>query len=460
MKRPGWFVVALMLPVTLALASAHDDYASQWPLVMPGDNAGAYRVTLDASVYRQIQDPGLVDLAVLDIDGVPVPASVFPPETPARESMMIDLAWFPLPMPGARGSSERAWELVREVGSDGSLRRVAASLLEQTPADAPPRALLVDLGQGGSAVTALRLEWRAPTEPLDLAYRVEASADLNQWRVLAVQPRMMDLQRDGEYLQQRFIELSEAMPAGRQDRYLRLLPEGSAQVPEVIGVVAELESLIPVVAFEWLELQGSPVRKDGRTIVEYRMDGRFPIQQLDVALPGNHAMQWRLESRDDPAAEWRSRAGPWMAYRVDDEGLGNRSIPQKLTAPVRDRYWRLSTPSHVQGEPLLRLGYLPESLVFLPAQPGPHVLVAGSVRPSAGVSPVLQLVAALRAQRGADWQPAQASLGPPAVLAGDAALKPRRDWTTWILWGVLVLGALIVASLAIRVLRALPPPAS
>ena len=459
MSRRCWFVLALMLPVTLTMASARDDYVSQWPLVMAGDNAGAYRVTLDASVYRQIQDPGLVDLAVLDIDGVPVPASVFPPDPPAKKSQMIAVPWFPLPMPGSRGTGERAWELVGEVGSDGGLRRVAASVLEQTRADVPPRALLVDLGQGRRAVTALQLEWRPPGEPLDIVYRVEASTDLNQWRVLPVQARMMDLQRGGERLQQRLIDVSEAMPAGRADRYLRLLPEGAGPVPEVTGVSAKLEALIPVSAFEWLELPGTAVRQDGRTVIEYRLHGRFPIQQVDVALPGNHAMQWRLESRDDSAAEWRSRAGPWMAYQVDDAGRGSRSVPMMLAAPVRDRYWRLSTQAQVQGEPSLRLGYLPESLVFLPVEPGPLVLVAGSARSSAGASPVWQLVAALRAERGDDWQPATASLGPAEVLAGDAALTPRRDWTTWILWGVLVLGALIVAGLAIRVLRTLPPPA-
>lgn len=457
MSRRNWFVLALLLPATLALASARDDYASQWPLVMSGGDAGAYRVTLDASVYRQIQDPGLVDLAVLDSAGTPVPASVFSPEVPAKRSQTNDVPWFPLPMPDARGDGERAWELVREVESGGSLRRVATIVRERTPTASPPRALLVDLGRDHHAVTALQLEWRPPTEALDLAYRLEASDDLNQWHALRAQGRIMDLQRDGQRLQKRIITLAEAASAGPQYRYLRLLPEASVPIPDVTRIRAELDLAAPAVALEWRELEGRRARQDGRTIIEYQLDGRFPIRQLDVALAGNHAVQWRLESRDDPTGEWRLRAGPWTAWRVDEAGRGSRSAPQTLAAPVRDRYWRLSTPAQVQGEPSLRLGYRPETLVFLPAQPGPHILVAGSARPSVGAGPVKPLVAALRAQRGADWQPAQAALGPPAVLAGNAALTPRRDWTTWTLWGVLVLAALIVGGLAVRVLRALPP---
>src|SRR5690606_1358107 len=196
---------------------------------------------LDASVYRQIQDPGLVDLAVLDSAGTPIPASVFPPELPAKRSQTIDVSWFPLPMPDARGDGERAWELVREVESDGSLRRVATSVRERTQAASPPRALLLDLGRDHRAVTALQLEWRPPTEALDLAYRLEASDDLNQWHALRVQGRIMDLRRDGERLQKRIITLAEAASAGPRYRYLRLLPEASVPIPDVTRIRAELD---------------------------------------------------------------------------------------------------------------------------------------------------------------------------------------------------------------------------
>jgi len=59
----------------------------------------------------------------------------------------------------------------------------------------------------------------------------------------------------------------------------------------------------------------------------------------------------------------------------------------------------------------------------------------------------------MRRQRGEEWQPAPAYLGTAQVLAGDAAVSAVRDWKSWLLWGVLGLGALVVAGFAITLLR-------
>jgi hypothetical protein len=68
-----------------------------------------------------------------------------------------------------------------------------------------------------------------------------------------------------------------------------------------------------------------------------------------------------------------------------------------------------------------------------------------------------QLVDALRTQRGQDWQPAIALLGKgEALAAADTALTPapaERDWKAWLLWAVLIGGALIVAGFASSLLK-------
>ena len=63
---------------------------------------------------------------------------------------------------------------------------------------------------------------------------------------------------------------------------------------------------------------------------------------------------------------------------------------------------------------------------------------------------------AIRTQRGAQWEPATAALGPSIELAGAAALTPppaERDWKAWLLWGVLLAGAALVAGFAVSLLR-------
>jgi len=65
---------------------------------------------------------------------------------------------------------------------------------------------------------------------------------------------------------------------------------------------------------------------------------------------------------------------------------------------------------------------------------------------------------------GTPWQPGEARLGARQVRAGERAYQPApelpipRDWKTWILWAVLIVGSGIVVWFALSVLRARPIP--
>ncbi|MGO4779458.1 DUF3999 family protein, partial [Lysobacter sp. 2RAB21] len=111
---------------------------------------------------------------------------------------------------------------------------------------------------------------------------------------------------------------------------------------------------------------------------------------------------------------------------------------------------------------VLRLGYRPEVVVFLAQGEPPYALVAGSARAARGDSPLAHLIEALRTSRGRDWQPADATLGSAVALAGASALvpaEPERDWHSYMLWAVLVAGALIVAGFAFSLLKSNKPAA-
>lgn len=95
--------------------------------------------------------------------------------------------------------------------------------------------------------------------------------------------------------------------------------------------------------------------------------------------------------------------------------------------------------------------------MFLAQGQPPYALVAGSARAQRTDAPLGAMLQALRRERGARWQPAQARLAAQAQpLAGDAALQPAaapRDWKRWLLWGLLVGGALLVGGFAVSLLR-------
>ncbi|UJB18148.1 MULTISPECIES: DUF3999 domain-containing protein [Lysobacter] len=456
MKRYLMWLAALPL---LATAGPRQDYAQQWSLQLSRDDGGAYRVVLDEAVYRQAQSAQLRDVDVIDRSGAIVPASVFAPEQPiARAPQRVMLPWFSLPA-SPSGSATQGWELVSEVETDGRLRRVEARSTAADTAKLPQTSLLIDASRLRAPILALELEW-APGAALDAAYGVEASDDLDHWRSLGSSGRLVDLQRGGQRLVQRRIVFDAV---GEQARYLRLTPQDPKSAAQINAVTAELAGNAASAPMQWRELKGRRVElKDGSIAFEYTLDGRFPIQQADVALPGNHALEWRLESRDNEEQGWYAQAGPWMAYQVAGKGAGDRSAARQLASTVRDRHWRLRANGAVPGEPVLRLGYRPEVVVFLAQGEPPYALVAGSARAARGNSPLAHLIEALRTSRGRDWQPADATLGSAVALAGASALvpaEPERDWYSYMLWAVLVGGALIVAGFAFSLLKSNKPAA-
>lgn len=445
--------LVLVLVPLLVCASSRDDYARQWPLIPQDADAGAYRVVLDDAVYRSIHLPSLRDVAVFNGDGQALPAALFGPQQPlAQQPRDVELPWFPLPAGKAAQAQDIA--VISQVDADGHVRRVETRVAGAAQADAAVDSWLIDASAVKEPIIALQLQWPAGNDALDVAYRVEGSDNLRDW--YSVQPRaqLLDLMRDGQRLRQTRIPLE-----GQRARYLRLLPLQAGSALPLSGVAAELAAT-PLSDWQWLTLQGKQVAEQGRTYYDFTVDGRFPVAQADVATADNDASQWTLQSRDTADEPWQTRAGQWVTYQVGAGGAGQHSPPQTLGTTVRDRYWRLSSNAPVNGMPELRLGYRPEVLVFLAQGKPPYTLAAGSARAQRSDAPLAQLVDSIRAQRGQDWQPARATLGTAQALAGDQALvpaPPQRDWKSWLLWALLIVGALVVAGFAVSLLRGAKP---
>lgn len=446
MKKVGWLLV---LPLAAAAAVA-DDYVARWPLALERPDGGAYRVVLAPDVYRQLQSPALGDLVVVNAAGQPVATSVFPPDAPlAQAGDSVVLPWFPLPADGAGASQDIA--AISELATDGSLRRIEWRAAPGTTADA---GFVLDASQLKAPIAALRFSW-SDAQAFDRGYRVSASDDLRQWREVEPDGRLVQL-RNGD---RRVIEDRIALP-GVRAKYLRLQPGTRQPAPLALtGVRAELSGHVAAPALQWEQLQGRRVEGRDGVHFEYALAGRFPIEAADVVADGNSTRGWLLQSRDGGDAAWQTAAAPWVAYRLDSSEGSSRSPPQPLDRLVRDRQWRLQARSDgAQEAPVLRLGYRPEVVLFLAEGQPPFALLAGSARAVRPATPLPQLIDTLRAARGKAWQPPAARLGARQQQAGDAALQPlpRADWKRWLLWALLLGGALLVTGFAVSLLRKRP----
>lgn len=442
----AWLAVALLpATATLAHAAAAHDHGWGWPLELSDAAAGAHRVELTADIYSAAWSPTLADVVVVNGDGQPVPTALLPAVGAAP--VQRALPWFPLPA----GAAARDIASISEIGADGRLRR-----LELRASGPGAAALLVDASQVDGALHALTLAWAAGQPPFEQAFDVEGSDDLRDWKVLQADARVFELQRDGARLSRGRI----AFEAPLRVRYLRLRPRQTAVTLALEQVVAEVVPPAPASAWLWRVLEPRTARVDGREAYEYRLDGRFPVSRVDLDLTGDASQRWTLSARDDDDAAWRPLAADWVVYRLGRDPA-DRSPPLRLDASLRASGWRLQPAAPVAAPPRLRLGYRPETLVFIAEGAGPFTLLAGSARatrPPATLAPVLD---ALRRRHGAGWQPAVARPGTRVELAGTDALEPVpvRDWTTWTLWGVLLAGVALVAGFAISLLRRAAPPA-
>ena len=447
----------MLLALLPGVAHAADDFARQWPLQLSQPDAGAYRVVLDAQVHAAAHWRDLRDVQVLDADGKPVASVVQAAATPLSPPLRTrELAWFALPAAVAAGNDDLSVVVQRDAaGKLLSIRGASAHV----PAAGVDPAWLLDVGQDAASLRALQVQWADADAVLDLGYRLEGSDDLRNWRVLDPQVRLLQLRNGGHQLRNARIAVAAA------SRYLRLLPLQAQGAPALAGIRGEFAAATEADDWQWLQLQASG--GDARQGYVYQLQGRFPVQRVDVDMPANSALTWSLASRDgdiddgaggDGGPSWRVLASAWNTWNLSEAGSQRRSAALEMSATVEDRQWRLQAEPGAgpASAPLLRLGYRPASVVFLAQGRAPYLLVAGSANAGTTQATLEPMLAALRTANGAHWQPSIARLGPGSVRAGDAAYQRAaapRDWKNLLLWAVLLAGALAVAGFAASLLR-------
>lgn len=426
-----------LLPLIL-LAMGAAGWLRQWPVTLSQPDAGAYRIELGEAVYQNVQDAGLRDVSVVDADGQPVPAMLFDADAPTSgKAQQLSLPWFVLPSSAQLPNSQI--RVISERASDGRVLRVEARETSATPR--APESWLVDASALRSPIAALRLSLAAEAQ-VEARLRVEGSDDLANWRLLVADAGILQVTREGRALGQTRVALPESA------RYLRITQTQGQPALPLTAVAAETGAASVEVARQSRDYQPSVIAADRRSF-EFRANGRQPFDQADVVLPGNSAVSWRLESRDSDEAPWQLRAGPWAQYRIGD---AQRSRPQ-LLVPMRQRQWRLVSDVAVSETPALRLWWRPEVLMFVASGKPPYRVVAGSAQHQRQDAPLDDLLAGIRADRGADWQPAIARIEGEGEAGDPAALSAPRDWKNYALWGVLLLAALLVAGFAASLLR-------
>jgi hypothetical protein len=453
-----WPAVALIaalfvgIDASMALAAAADaaalgpDDFARGRTLQPASADALQRLPLPADVYQWTARADLGDLRVFDGTGAPVPHAVRAPLQQNGYSPWRRVPVFPLPPPAEDGQPAK---VDIRVGDSGAVVAVhgAASAAAATRA-----AYLIDSSGVDEPFSQLNLHW-PPDQPDFVArVRLEASEDLDRWRVLAASATVAQLGAGGERIGASLLQFPGAKP-----RYLRLSQlDGAA--PLLISSIEVRSQASEPAPREWQTLTGVP---DGAGF-RFESDGHFPVDLVRVGLAqASYLVEARVYSRAEPGHPWRLR-GQQRFYRVAVPGSADAERPAAVQSDALEvaghppqRHWRIEWVTPEPAMPALEVGWRPHDLLFLQQGSPPFRLVYGRADTEPGNWPIDELAARLGGGSTVAALPA-ATAGEVEILGGPASLQrtTRFDWTTGFLWAVLIAGVALVAGLAHRLIRA------
>ena len=449
----------LLAPVLSFAAEQPQDFAFGLPVEVDGSEA-LYEVEIPASVYQGTARPDLGDLRVFNSDGEPVPFALEPrPPQRAQTPQPVAVQYFPLygeqpaDLDGLRLKVEKSGAgTVVSVKSEGGQPVAKRRLL----------AYLVDVSALKQPYEALELDWRQDSASYATNVRVEASDDLKNWTTVVPQAPLVRIQHDGQRLEQRTIEFQP-----RAAKYLRLSWPASATADGRAGA-APLELTRATVRTGNIALEPERAWKDalpeaGEKPGEYLYDlgGQFPVERVRFALPQQNTIAGvEVLSRADPRRDWQPVTSS-VIYRLMQQGH-QVSSPDLAVAPNTNRYWLVRVDQKGgglgSGLPRLSAGWVPQKLVFAARGKAPFQVAYGSSKVQPAAYPIETVVPGWRSDQ--PQKLAQAEPLPERLLGGAAALHRPINYRVFGLWGVLVVGVLLLGWMAWRLSKQMQTPAA
>ncbi|HEY3515615.1 MAG TPA: DUF3999 family protein [Gammaproteobacteria bacterium] len=430
-----------------AVALEPREFVAGWPIDAPA-GAEVFDLPLPAEVYAA----GTIEqLAVLDANGEPQPFFRRGPEPRAERRVVVEAS--PL------YAAQLQQGLV--VGVTSGDRGTSVNVASDAPATATARSTVVgfvlDARGPNIAPVALELDWRALPQPFLLDVVVEQSTDLTSWRTVG-RASVAALSVDGAEARHARVPVRAA--AGG---YLRVTTNGAVAdwyLLRATLVSSAAETATPI------SLRVAPLpdhaRPNDAALGTLYFDAGGPLPVATATLAFGDDDGW---ARADIAAA-HSLDGPWipiaygeLMYRLSFEGREFSNEPIKV-ARYEARYWRVVPAAPPRGEHLeLALEFPQETLRIAVGGRAPYLLAAGTLSEEAGPDATL---ASVWATLDRPAEVPLAALGARRELGGADALVAASSfpWRLGLLWTVLIVGVLVVGTMAVRLAREMRNPTS
>lgn len=442
---------ALFAMLLGAMASAMgedlpDHFSRLVPLTLSGEGPW-YRLELPLSVQLSARQGNLNDIRVFNADGQAQPYALTLGEPQrAADEKPVTVKWFPLYSSDASRDTEPTIRVRRS--ASGTLVEVQPQS-EIEVGEEVLRGWLLDTSAIDTPLDQLIIDWSTDREGFQ-RFSIEASDDLQHWQPWG-EGQVARLSFADEVVEQREV----ALPS-RTARYVRLLWHSPQSAPQLTA--AQLLSTRPgIPPLSWSPPLAGTTEKPGVYVWQLPVGMPLERMKIDIAQPNSLAPA-TVYGRRDANQPWRMIDSA-LFYRLTQNGQDvvrdELELPgleiRQLKMEVDDRGGGLGTEA-----PALRFAVRMTQLVFLARGAPPYSLALGNPDVTSASLPLATLVPGANPRKLAELGNATLSLPEAAAreLPPPVAVAAGPDWKRLGLWGVLVVGVLVLGAMALSTLRA------
>ncbi len=447
----------LILMTAPLLMTAQPAMAASYKLDVK-DSKPFYQTNIPLEIYKQTHNSDLNDLTITNATGEQVPYALVPYRelhlgaTKNVESKIVP--FFPIKISAMSNPNELRIQLEKNVG------KTTVDISSSEASASPNNAFLIDLGAKHAPLHELAVDWQGGENTLN-NIEVLSSDDLKEW-TFAGSATLLNTDQNvtsNHVISQHNIQLDNNW---NQARYLQIRPSQPNDKGKITLTEARANyTTLQTVALKplWQETSNigrENVDKTGLVNIDFESFGHFPTDRIIAKLP-------QINTRTDATIWVRNATNePWQ--RIANVALNsiagaNLDPDEHVIEPVDARFWRLQFDQSGGGigadNPSLSLGWLQPTIVWNARGQAPFTLAVGENPSIVNTIPIATMIPNYNAQTINNLPVASLIVdtqAAPSAQASSTWVAPR-DYKTWLLWGGLVLGVLLLAGMAYSLLK-------
>ncbi len=446
----------IITSLLLVLLTSQSAIAASFKLDVK-DSKPFYQTGVPLEIYKQTHGSNLQDLTITNATGEQVPYALMPyeelhPETTNRKET-INLQVSPIKINALQNFNNMQLALEKSA---------AATSINITTNDAKPATstvFLIDLGTKYPPINELLVDWQGGENTLH-NIQVLSSTDLKNW-VFAGEATLVN-STSANAITQHAIKLNNNWNSSNNARYLQIRPADAndtatitiTQVQARYDILQTVEATALWQAPRFIARESDD--KAGLINIDYESFGHYPASRLKVWLPQANTITYAtIFVRNATNRPWKQ-----VAYRELHRHKESEPFSSISNMPAIDaRYWRLQF-NQAQGGigaeiPALHLGWLPPTVVWNARGQAPFTLAVGENPNLVNTIPISTMLPNYGAQTLNNLPVANLIIANQTAQNAQAASTwvAPRDYKTWLLWGGLMLGVLLLAGMAYSLLK-------